>query len=104
MQHRLTFDRRRHLVHALLFLVIAAAGFYLFLTGLSLAHMANRQSLLTKSSDIQVNVGTLESQYLAATENITPALMKKYGLISPQETHFVTRKPLGVASALRTDL
>lgn len=104
MQHRFAIDRRRHFVHILLMGVVAMAGLYLLLTGVSLAYMAERQSLLSSINDARTRLSGMESAYLMAAKNITPALIAERGFTIPPTVHFVTRRPLGQATATLTEL
>lgn len=88
------------------FAVLVVLGcLYLYFVTSSVLHVMARREALAKINDIQGSIGSLEQQYFALSQSLSPQEGASLGLAPVSETSYVYRPgTIGAATIARNDI
>ena len=87
----LEYPVERIILRTLLGFLMLLAICYLYFVAASVLNIISRKEALVRSTHIESSIGTLEGEYLALSQAVTPQSAVTLGLIPIADTHYVDR-------------
>ncbi len=87
----LSYENRAKAFWALSFVCLACLVIYIYAVNATARNVSLRASLEREANDLNTEIASLEFQYIARTNNITPEIARQYGFVETAEPLYVSK-------------